>query len=67
MLLASLTLKNNLMSVSDLIKNKLYERAKTVMEKAYAPYSKFKVGAAILDEKNKRSGRSKSKNNFTSG
>ena len=50
MLLASLTLKNNLMSVSDLIKNKLYERAKTAMEKAYAPYSKFKVGAAIFDE-----------------
>ena len=53
MLLASLTLKNNLMSVSDLIKNKLYERAKTVMEKAYAPYSKFKVGAAIFDENGK--------------
>ena len=50
MLLANLTLKNNLMSVSDLIKNKLYERAKTVMEKAYAPYSKFKVGAAIFDD-----------------
>jgi len=50
MLLASLILKNNLMSVSNLIKNKLYERAKTVMEKAYAPYSKFKVGAAIIDE-----------------
>ena len=50
MLLASLILKNKLMSVSDLIKNKLYERAKTVMEKAYAPYSKFKVGAAIFDE-----------------
>ena len=41
------------MSVSDLIKNKLYERAKTVMEKAYAPYSKFKVGAAIFDENGK--------------
>ena len=53
MLLANLTLKNNLMSVSDLIKNKLYERAKTVMEKAYAPYSKFKVGAAIFDENGK--------------
>ena len=53
MLLESLTLKNNLMSVSDLIKNKLYERAKTVMEKAYAPYSKFKVGAAIFDENGK--------------
>ena len=53
MLLASLTLKNNLMSVSDLIKNKLYEKAKTVMEKAYAPYSKFKVGAAIFDENGK--------------
>ena len=51
--LASLTLKNNLMSVSDLIKNKLYEKAKTVMEKAYAPYSKFKVGAAIFDENGK--------------
>ena len=50
MLLVSLTLKNNFMSVSDLIKNKLYEEAKTVMEKAYAPYSKFKVGAAIFDE-----------------
>ena len=41
------------MSVSDLIKNKLYERAKTVMEQAYAPYSKFKVGAAIIDENGK--------------
>ena len=41
------------MSVSDLIKNKLYERAKTVMEMAYAPYSKFKVGVAILDENGK--------------
>ena len=41
------------MSVSDLIKNKLYERAKKVMEKAYAPYSKFKVGAAIFDENGK--------------
>ena len=38
------------MSVSDIIKNKLYEKAKNVMEKAYAPYSKFKVGAAIFDE-----------------
>ena len=53
MLLANPTLKNNLMSVSDLIKNKLYERAKTVMKKAYAPYSKFKVGAAIFDENGK--------------
>ena len=53
MLLASPTLKNNLMSVSDLIKYKLYERAKTVMEMAYAPYSKFKVGVAILDENGK--------------
>ena len=41
------------MSVSDLIKNKLYDKAKTVMEKAYAPYSKFKVGAAIFDENGK--------------
>ena len=53
MLLVSLTLKNNFMSVSDLIKNKLYDKAKTVMEKAYAPYSKFKVGAAIFDENGK--------------
>ena len=53
MLLVSLTLKNNFMSLSDLIKNKLYDKAKTVMEKAYAPYSKFKVGAAIFDENGK--------------
>ena len=28
--------------------NKLVESAKKVREKAYAPYSKFKVGAAVL-------------------
>ena len=53
MLLVSLTLKNNFMSVSDLIKNKLYESAKTVMEMDYSTYSKFKDGVAILDENGK--------------
>ena len=31
---------------------KLFEEAKKVREKSYAPYSKFKVGAAILTEDN---------------
>ena len=31
---------------------KLFEEAKKVREKAYAPYSKFKVGAAFLTEDN---------------
>ncbi|HOB15554.1 MAG TPA: cytidine deaminase [Defluviitoga sp.] len=30
--------------------NKLYEEALKVREKAYAPYSKYKVGAALLTE-----------------
>ncbi len=29
----------------------LYKAAKAAQEKAYAPYSQFKVGAAIVDEK----------------
>ena len=31
---------------------KLFEEAKKVREKSYAPYSKFKVGAAFLTEEN---------------
>ena len=31
--------------------NKLFEAAKIVREKAHVPYSKFKVGAALLTEK----------------
>ena len=50
MLLENLMSKNNSMLLSDIIKNKLYKKAKNIMEKAYAPYSKFKVGAAIYDE-----------------
>ena len=42
--------KNKLMTISDKIQYQLYNRAKAVMQKAYAPYSKFKVGAAIYDE-----------------
>ena len=30
--------------------NDLYIKASKIMEAAYVPYSKFKVGAAILDE-----------------
>lgn len=30
----------------------LYKAAKMAQEKAYAPYSRFKVGVAILDENN---------------
>ncbi len=36
------------MTVND---NDLFEYAEKAREKAYAPYSKFKVGAALLDEK----------------
>ena len=32
------------------IKKELFKLANSVMEKAYAPYSNFKVGAAILDD-----------------
>lgn len=35
------------------MKAELIERAKAVMENAYAPYSKFKVGASILTETGK--------------
>ena len=41
------------MAISDKIQYQLYNRAKAIMEKAYAPYSKFKVGAAIFDENGK--------------
>ena len=37
------------MKISEKIYSELYKKATTVMDKAYAPYSKFKVGAAILD------------------
>ncbi len=37
------------MKFSEKIYTELYRKATTVMNKAYAPYSKFKVGAAILD------------------
>lgn len=40
------------MQISNDIINELYLKASKVMETAYVPYSKFKVGAAILDEKN---------------
>ncbi len=33
--------------------NELLEKAKEASEKAYAPYSKFKVGACVLTENNK--------------
>lgn len=38
------------MTVTD---EKLFEHARAVRERAYAPYSKFLVGAAIIDEKGK--------------
>ena len=37
------------MKIIEKIYSELYRKATTVMDKAYAPYSKFKVGAAILD------------------
>ena len=37
------------MKISEKIYSELYRKAATVMDKAYAPYSNFKVGAAILD------------------
>ncbi len=37
------------MKISEKIYIELYRKATTIMDKAYAPYSKFKVGAAILD------------------
>ena len=38
------------MKISEKIYLELYRKATTIMDKAYAPYSKFKVGAAILLE-----------------
>ena len=35
------------------INKELFKLANSVMKKAYAPYSKFKVGAAIFDENEK--------------
>ncbi len=40
------------MNISKDLTNELYKKAAVVMETAYVPYSKFKVGAAILDENN---------------
>ena len=40
------------MNISKDLTNELYKKASVVMETAYVPYSKFKVGAAILDENN---------------
>ena len=40
------------MNISKDLTNELYKQASVVMETAYVPYSKFKVGAAILDENN---------------
>ena len=40
------------MNISKDLTNELYKKALVVMETAYVPYSKFKVGAAILDENN---------------
>ena len=37
------------MKIDKSINTKLFKLATSIMEKAYAPYSKFKVGAAILD------------------
>ena len=37
------------MKIDKRINTKLFKLATSIMEKAYAPYSKFKVGAAILD------------------
>ena len=36
-----------------MIKNELIEKAKEAMKNAYAPYSGFKVGAALLSENGK--------------
>ena len=41
------------MKIIEKIYSELYRKATTVMDKAYAPYSKFKVGAAILDSNGK--------------
>ena len=38
------------MKIDKSINTKLFKLATSIMEKAYAPYSKFKVGAAILDD-----------------
>ena len=37
------------MMINNNVYSELFKMANSVMEKAYAPYSKFKVGAAILD------------------
>ena len=41
------------MKISERIYSELYKKAIAIMDKAYAPYSKFRVGAAILDSNGK--------------
>ena len=45
--------KENMNIIPKPLINKLIIEAKKAWEKAYAPYSKFKVGAAVLADKNK--------------
>jgi cytidine deaminase len=40
----------NYETITEAEKTKLLEAAKQVLEKAYAPYSQFRVGAAVLTE-----------------
>ena len=40
------------MNISKDLTNELYKKAAVVMETAYVPYSKFKVGAAFLTDDN---------------
>ena len=41
------------MNIDKKLLNKLYEEAKRVSKQAYAPYSRFRVGAAILGQDGK--------------